>query len=997
MEAVLDGRGVRENPDVLRQILEQAPVGIWTMSPDGMVLDCNPTFLRMMGSTREQLLGFNVLEKAVDRAIVPFLLRALAGEQVTTEIKYTSTTGNRTGFYRCLLQPILMSGKVSFVLSIVEDISDRERAEAALKESEARYRALFESAHAGIVILDGARIEEFNAQVSELLGRSSPGLDGGDFFSLSPPFQENAGESRHLGAQIILRAYAGTPQNFEWRFLTGTGESVPFEISLNRFSTSRGVRLLGIVREIRERKSAQRLLEAEKRVLASIAAGEPVGPVLSDLCLVIEGQRPHTLCAVLLLSGNRLLVGAAPSLPEPYRYSIHGMEIGPLAASSGTAAFTKTTVIAGDIDAHPAWRDHKHQALPYGLKACWSSPIFSKSGCVLGTLDVYCRAPRSPDRADLEILARASHLAAIAIEKQSSEKALLESEERLELALKGAGLGYWDWDSRTGQIGVSSSTTFLPGYSSADLPKTIEEWKSFLHADDWERTEKTFFSYLAGRVELFDTEFRFRARNNSWIWFQVRGKVFERDEEGRPLRAAGTFCDISSRKTAEEQLFRTTFFDSLTGLPNRALFLDRAGVCLKRRLLLSSYLYAVLFIDIDRFKNVNDGLGHLIGDQLIQEFARRLQPLLHPNDTLARLGGDEFAILLDGISDESSAIRMAERILGSMNEPFFLGGNYLNVTASIGIALGEHHYQGPEEVLRDADTAMYRAKDAGRDTYAVFNAEMHRYAIDRLNLENSLRRALERKQLRLFYQPVVSVLERAVVGFEALIRWQLPERGLVPPSQFIPLAEDTGLIVPIGQWVLEEACRQIRILDSSLPSGRKLRINVNLSARQIAQTGFVDHVAWILRDSAIDPNRICLEITESVLLDRPEWTVSVLNRLRSLGVRLALDDFGTGYASLSYLVRYPVSELKIDRSFVSTADTNERASLIARTIVLLAKNLGLSVCAEGVETDEQLDWVQNLGCDSVQGFLFSKPVPEEQALVFVRNCGPALESLFGGR
>jgi diguanylate cyclase (GGDEF)-like protein len=396
----------------------------------------------------------------------------------------------------------------------------------------------------------------------------------------------------------------------------------------------------------------------------------------------------------------------------------------------------------------------------------------------------------------------------------------------------------------------------------------------------------------------------------------------------------------------------------------------------KRR---DGHLFAVLFLDLDRFKYVNDSLGHTHGDLLLVAFAERLERTLRPVDTLARFGGDEFAIMLSGISDTTDAVRVAERVHEELTQPFSLDKNSAFTTASIGIAISSSGYDRPEDILRDADTAMYRAKENGKARYEMFDKTMHARAVSRLQLESDLRQAVEEKQFSIYYQPIVALETGRFTGFEALVRWNHPTRGLVSPVDFIPVAEETGLIVPIGKWVLEEACVKVREWQQESPSHRALNLSVNLSARQVAQPDILEQVTNALQRSKLNPHCLKLEITESVVMENAEAATLMFKQLRALGVQLSIDDFGTGYSSLSYLHRFPLNYLKIDRSFVSrmTADDN---SEIVRTIATLAHNLGMQVIAEGIETNEQYQQLKALGCEYGQGFLFSHPVDDVEAL-----------------
>lgn len=441
---------------------------------------------------------------------------------------------------------------------------------------------------------------------------------------------------------------------------------------------------------------------------------------------------------------------------------------------------------------------------------------------------------------------------------------------------------------------------------------------------------------------------------------------------------------ISVQLQESKDHFRhAAFHDTLTHLPNRALLAENLKFVMERAKNHEDYQFAVLFLDLDRFKNVNDSLGHSIGDQLLIAMARRLESCIREVDMVARLGGDEFAILLDGIPDGREATNMARRIQEKLSSPFNLSGHEVFTTTSIGIALSSTGYDYPENMLRDADTAMYRAKAQGKACYEVFDKGMHTHAVYLLKMENDLRRALEREEFRVHYQPIVSLDNGQLAGFEALIRWQHPERGFVNPADFIPLAEETGLIVPIGLWILKKACRQLCQWQWQSSANRQLFMSVNLSSKQVAQSDLVSQIRDILDQTHVEAKYLKLEITESAVMDNAEMAARLLKRLKALGVQLSIDDFGTGYSSLGYLHRFPVNTLKIDRSFIGRIGEAAENIEIVRTIVSLAENMGMDVVAEGIETLSQLSQLRKLNCKYGQGYLFSRPLDAEAVTTLI--------------
>ncbi len=472
-----------------------------------------------------------------------------------------------------------------------------------------------------------------------------------------------------------------------------------------------------------------------------------------------------------------------------------------------------------------------------------------------------------------------------------------------------------------------------------------------------------------------------RHKDRGYRWVLSRG-IAVRNGDQSVYRMVGAQTDTTQRKLAEEQLIHDALYDPLTGLPNRTLFLDRLGHRIDYARRRKDPLFAVLFLDLDRFKVVNDSLGHLHGDELLVETARRLERSVRPSDTIARLGGDEFAVLLEEVSDVSGAVHVAERIQASLKVPVRLGNQEIVPTVSIGIALSQSGYEKAEDVLRDADTAMYRAKSSGRARHEVFDHAMHAHAVTLLQLESELRQAIDRQEFQVMYMPIVSLGEGRIGGFEALVRWKHPERGIVSPFDFIGVAEDAGLIIGIDRLVLHQACRQLKQWQEKfdMPS---LTVSVNLSGKQFRHDDLVEQIEWVVKETGLNGQSLAVEITENVLIESTDAARTMLGRLRQMGIQIYLDDFGTGYSSLSYLQKFPIDTVKIDRSFVGRMGGKKEGQEIIRAIVTLAQNLGLKVVAEGVETTSQLAILRALKCGYGQGYLFGKPIPADDAAVFL--------------
>ncbi len=572
-------------------------------------------------------------------------------------------------------------------------------------------------------------------------------------------------------------------------------------------------------------------------------------------------------------------------------------------------------------------------------------------------------------------------------DRKRAEAALQESKQRLDGILSSLEDVVWsisaDLEDVVWSISADNFATLyinpavlkIYGRSEAEFFDNLNLWFEVIHPEDQRRVHAAIQPLLVTGYQ--EIEYRIVRPDGQVRWLLNRSHLIY-NTTGQPVRIEGIATDITERKQMEEKLVHHAFYDALTGLPNRVLFMDKLRQAVERVKRSPEDLFAVLFLDLDRFKVVNDSLGHLVGDQLLVALAQRLQSCLQPDDVVARLGGDEFTILLSHLKSIDDATLVAENIHQSLKLPFNLHGYEVFTTASIGIALSTNEYNQPADWLRDADTALYRAKEQGKAWHIVFDSTMYDRAVKLLQLETDLRWAIERQELQIFYQPIVSVATGDITGFEALVRWLHPERGLISPNEFIPVAEETGLIVPIGQWVLRESCQQLRQWQLQFPAMKSLTINVNLSGKQFSQPHLVEQIDQILQETGLNPSSLKLEITESAIITSPEKAATILEKLKAFGMQLCIDDFGTGYSSLAYLHHFPIDVLKIDRSFVNQIDKDGEQLAIIRAIVTLAHNLGMSVVAEGVETMNQLVELKLLQCDQAQGYLFSRPLDREQ-------------------
>ncbi|MCD6287935.1 MAG: EAL domain-containing protein [Candidatus Hydrogenedentes bacterium] len=559
-------------------------------------------------------------------------------------------------------------------------------------------------------------------------------------------------------------------------------------------------------------------------------------------------------------------------------------------------------------------------------------------------------------------------------------KVLQENEERVNLAMDGANVGMWDWNLKTDRIRFSARWRLMVGYEGREYTGGRQEW--FRHVDDRDiyRVEKALERYLDGLADEFAVEHRVKRKDDRQMWVICRGLAI-RDKTNTPIRLVGTQIDITDRKLAEERMAHDAFHDALTGLPNRALFLDRLDKEVARLKRKKDYRFAILFIDLDRFKVINDGLGHAVGDELLKSVAVKLASKIRSTDTVgrceqtvARFGGDEFVVLLQDLGDVRDAMLVADRIQRVVKEPMNIDGHEVYTTASIGIATAGAPDTSVEDMLRHADTAMYRAKAEGGARYAIFDISMGVRAKKRLQLESYLRRAIENRELDVYYQPIVSLATGTIDSLEALVRWHHDELGDVPPEEFIHIAEETGMITGIGQHVLETACRQVRVWQDMFTHSADLGLSVNLTAKDIVDPAIEQTIKRILDESNLVAHYLKIEVTESTIMSNFELVSDTILELKSMGIKISIDDFGTGYSSLSYLHKVAVDILKIDLSFVASMNTSPESMQLVKTIVALAKNLNLDVVAEGIEQTDQLELLKTIGCEFGQGYFFSKPL-----------------------
>jgi len=1097
----------------IHNIHKYALIGHWEMQANGATL-WSESMYQLLGlpptakagpesfSTVTTADDFSVFRASLDNSFA-------TGKEHFIQCKIQRPSDNKERWIDCRGKVTLDDNGNPYKISgFIQDITEQKVSFALLRESEDKYRALFETALIGMVLNDkDGRLLEVNQAYLDIIGYTKEEALELTYWDLTPP-RYKAEEYVQLNSLKEKGRYGP----YEKEYIHKDGHLVPVMLSgVNILRPKNEPYIWSSVHDITARKQEESREKYRAHVLELIMSEEPLPIILNSIVRLVEENNPEMLCSILLLDepGEHLLIGAAPSLPDFYNEAIHGVEIGDGVGSCGTAAFTNKRVVVEDIQSHPYWTNFKELAAKAELGACWCEPVRSTKGEVLGTFAIYHHDIHQPTESNIALIEQSASLASIAVEKISANIALRASDEQMQLALAGAELGFWDWHIVADKIERNERWATMLGYTHEEVNLNTNQWADYVHPQDKDKLWRSINDVLEGRSTLHCLDYRMVTKEGDYRWVHVQANVMQRDDNGKPLRMSGIHCDITHRKEAEEnmklaasvftsaresivitdasglildvndtfttttgysreesigknprilnsgrqspefysamwqalltvgywsgemwnrhkngevyaakaaisavrdefgsishyvalsnditlvkehqnQLERIAHYDVLTDLPNRSLLADRLSqamlLCGRREQSL-----AVVFLDLDGFKAVNDHHGHDVGDQLLISLSARMKEALREGDTLSRIGGDEFVAVLTDLANVEDCEPLLERLLLAVSEPITIGDVVLSVSASLGVTLYPQDDADADQLMRHADQAMYVAKGSGKNRYHLFDTvQDDAIKIQRERLEE-IRSALDNQQFILHYQPKVNMRTGAVVGVEALIRWQHPTRGLLEPIEFLPFIENNPMSIEVGEWVIDTALTQIsqwQVTGLSLP----LNTSVNIAAVQLQQTDFTCRLTKILSAHAdVNPRYLQLEVLETSALEDVQHVSKAMNACMSLGVSFALDDFGTGYSSLTYLRRFPANTIKIDQSFVQDMLSDENDLAIVEGVITLAKLFKLEVIAEGVETVEHGTALLQLGCELAQGYGIAKPMPVSELAAWLGKWKP---------
>ncbi|MCC3569557.1 MULTISPECIES: EAL domain-containing protein [unclassified Microcoleus] len=937
---------LQQTAEYALDICEEMSVSIVATTPGGHILSSNQATCQLLGYSKKELLGKQIagLFKQTESPAAGLESATLTAQGSVRNVEkvYLSKQGKKIIVLLSISTIRDGKGEVSGKLYVAQDITDSKRAERDLRRSEKKFRQLVETVNAAAFIYQRRQLRYVNSQTEALTGYTREELLGLDLYDfIHPDFRSTV---KQWGKSRQPRDSAGS--KYEVRIITKTGETRWIEATVDIIKFERKASILVTAFDISHRKLAELELETSLSLLQATIESTADGILAVDGSgKVVSFNRKFAqmwqLPDFLLDSrdSNQILGFGISQLRYPEIFLNRAKELSDIPAAESF-----------DVIEFQDGRIVERYSLPQHTGGKITGRVFSFRDVT---------------------------------ERWQSEEKLRKSEERFHLLTRATNDAVWDFNVSRNEYWLSEEFEKVFGYKLNETQTIdLESWWLNVHAEERERVKSSFNETMNSDAQCWSEEYSFRRADGGYVFVLDRGYII-RNASGQAVRAIGTMMDITQRRQAEEIIRYQAVYDQLTGLPNRILFNDRLLASLKQAKK-NEKMLAVMFLDLDRFKKINDTLGHAAGDRLLEGFAGRISDTLRSTDTVARWGGDEFTVLLPEINCLEDAIKTAQRILDNLKPAFKLEQQAFHISSSIGIALYPNDGEDAETLVKNADAALYRAKERGRNNYQLYTATLNPEGSQLLNIENRLHEALEQGEFEIFYQPKVNITTWKIQGMEALLRWKHPELGLVSPATFIPIAEENGLIVPIGEWVLQTACTQNKAWQDALQPD--LRVAVNFSARQFQQFNLVQMVANCLERTGLAPKYLELEITETTAMQDVDYTTKVLRELQAMGVQIALDDFGTGYCSLNYLKKFPLNILKIDKSFVSELTTDPCERAIANAVATLGRDLNLSVVAEGVETKEQLDCLRSLHCHEIQGHYFSKALSAGDASKLLVNC-----------
>ncbi|WP_261130652.1 EAL domain-containing protein [Bacillus sp. Marseille-Q3570] len=913
------------------------------------------------GKLMEEVLPEDVFEDLQEPYEIAYLTKEPYYYEVETEINGSMMVGET------ILTPILNeNGQCTHILAAVRDITHKKKIKAELQSSKERYQYLYENTPSMYFTLEqDGTIVSFNQTGASKLGYCNNDIVGKPFSSLVDPRDK---KNFHSYIKKLLDGKQSS-SGIEVRLVHKEGSSFWVNQRMNVVSPKPGQNeIVCVSYEIQEQKETESQLIGQKRIFELIATDILLEEILEVTAKSLESHIDDVLCTIHLYAGDKgvLQLVSAPSIDERYSMQLSEIMIGENLSGCGRAASTKDPVIVENIEDDPLSLHLNHFITEHEIRSYWVMPILSSNNQLLGIMTIYSLNNRTPDKRDERLIKMYSDLAVLAIEQRNTKLALKESEARFRLMTENMSdlIVMLDW--RGNVIYISPSYKNIFGRE----PLLGNSFLAHIHEEDRDIVNHSFETLFQTKKRQ-DVECRYKHEDGSFIVIEARAMpvLTEADKVKQVVVVAR---DITERKKTEETIKHMAYHDALTNLPNRRKFQEDLGMVIEKSRESKNRIAGVLFLDMDRFKVINDSLGHAFGDRVLSLVAEKLKHQIGQDGGVYRMSGDEFTILIQDVDHISDLSQLAKRISELFADPVIIDGHEFRISLSMGISIYPDDGDDVETLLVHSDMAMYQAKEQGRNAYAFYSPSMNENNYERLVLENDLHKAIENDEFILHYQPRIDVKTSEIIGVEALVRWNHPQWGLISPGEFIPLAEETGLIVQIDNWVLKTACKQNKVWQEK--GFKPIRMAINFSARQFLQRNLAASIREVLNELELDGSWLEIEITESTLMKYEESIVQSLDALEQMGVRIAIDDFGTGYSSLSYLKKFHVHALKIDQSFIRGIEKSSDEAAIARAVITLGHSMKMRVVAEGVETEEQFAFLKDQACNEVQGFHFYRPM-----------------------